>query len=174
MKEFESYWHDICNIHMITKHYLLLAEEIDGKTIIQPIKEHRDAYDHIIRVYLAKYSVDSGFDDSYLSKNMSKALGHEFRAFYDTADWFSIVIREKINEMLMGKEKDRIEKCYPGYPILKEQLLLLPDRIAYLREHKDVGKKGNNLYGVVNEYSELLDSLYSSYKQLSLALENYC
>ena len=33
--------------------YLLTAEEIseNGDALIQPLKEHRDAYDHIVRIF---------------------------------------------------------------------------------------------------------------------------
>ena len=53
MDKFKTYWDNICKIYFLTKHYLILSEEIsdDFDTFLQPIKEHRDAFDHIARVY---------------------------------------------------------------------------------------------------------------------------
>ncbi len=82
--KFEEFWIDICKIHLFTKHYLLLAEELseEGELFLQPLKEHRDAYDHVVRVYAVQNHI-SELDnpDVYMQKNMSKALGHEYRAF---------------------------------------------------------------------------------------------
>ena len=56
--KFEEFWIDICKIHLFTKHYLLLAEELseEGELFLQPLKEHRDAYDHVVRVYADRKS----------------------------------------------------------------------------------------------------------------------
>lgn len=81
---YEDYWENICKIHSLTKHYLLLSEELslEGNSFIQPLKEHRDAYDHVIRVYAMKNNISNmKKSNEYMEKNMSKALGHEYRAF---------------------------------------------------------------------------------------------
>ena len=39
----DQYWKEISKNHLLTKHYLLLAEEKGEEIFIQPIKEHRDA-----------------------------------------------------------------------------------------------------------------------------------
>ena len=46
-------WKKIYQLHQKTKIYLLTAEEIseNGDALIQPLKEHRDAYDHIVRIF---------------------------------------------------------------------------------------------------------------------------
>ena len=176
MNTFEAYWKDICEIHLFTKHYILLAEElaIDGNTIIQPLKEHRDAYDHIIRVYSTRLGIsDVEGDSEYLTKNMSKALGHEYRAFFDAADWITLVIRERINALLAGKERSKIEACYPNYSELREMLIKIPDEIVSIRKNKDIGKQANSRHETVCQYAEVLDKLYKSCKDLALAMEKY-
>ena len=57
MDNFTKYWDSICQIYFLTKHYLLLAEELsdDFDTFLQPVKEHRDAFDHVARVYGYKF-----------------------------------------------------------------------------------------------------------------------
>ena len=69
-----------------TKIYLLTAEEIseNGDALIQPLKEHRDAYDHIVRIFASTTKkVPEGYDYySYIKGNLEKAYGHEYRVFF--------------------------------------------------------------------------------------------
>ena len=71
--EISHYFDEISQVHMYTKHYLLISEEIseEGVTFLQPLKEHRDAYDHLVRVFalpikevekldIEKYILDNG------------------------------------------------------------------------------------------------------------------
>ena len=41
------------SVHLYTKKYLLVAEEVaeEGELFLQPLKEHRDAFDHLMRCY---------------------------------------------------------------------------------------------------------------------------
>lgn len=95
MNDFQVHWDNICKIYFLTKHYLLLSEELseDFDTFLQPIKEHRDAFDHIARVYGYKM-LDRKVDniEKYREDNMKKAVGHAYRAFFDTADWLSYIV----------------------------------------------------------------------------------
>lgn len=166
----EDYWKDICSIHLLTKHYTLLAEELslDGNTFLQPMKEHRDAYDHIIRVISVKLGISKVSNaQDYMLNNMNKALGHEYRAFFDTADWMAMIIKERLNELLIGKKRHEIEDKFPDYPEFKQRLLDLPEKIAKIRESKDIGKNKVSIYDEINCYQDILDSLISDYKALS-------
>ncbi len=172
--KFEEYWSDICKIHLFTKHYLLLAEEMapEGELFLQPLKEHRDAYDHVIRVYATRNHINEMRDsDEYMQKNMSKALGHEYRAFFDTADWLTLICRERINSLLLGKTKAYIETKYADYKELKKMLLNLPGEIAALRESKDVGKDSAAVFDEVDRYVKILDQLLIHYRKLVEAIE---
>lgn len=82
--KYSTYWDNICQIYFLAKHYLLLGEELsDGfDTFIQPLKEERDAFDHIARVYGHKYLTRPVKDvDQYCESNMRKAVQHTYRAF---------------------------------------------------------------------------------------------
>ena len=85
-KEAQDYWVKICILHNITKKYLLLTEEIceTGQLFLQPLKEHRDAYDHIIRTFSIdiKQLPENFNRQDYVLKNLNKAYGHEYRAFF--------------------------------------------------------------------------------------------
>lgn len=87
-KELVNQWSILCKIHVLTKHYTLIAEEygFTMKSILQPIKEQKDAYEHIIRAYTKILECN---DIEYATNNLSKAIGHEYRAFFDTIDLFN-------------------------------------------------------------------------------------
>ena len=98
------YLNEISQVHMYTKHYLLIAEELsdDGMTFLQPLKEHRDAYDHISRIFALSLNDNnrSYNEEEYILDNIRKAFGHEYRAFFDMADWFTYICRKYIREEL--------------------------------------------------------------------------
>lgn len=169
MEKYDTYWEKICQIYLLTKHYLLLAEELsdDFDTFLQPLKEHRDAFDHIVRVYGYQFLDNPPLDpESYCLGNVKKALGHEYRAFFDTADWLSYICRKKIREMIKENTGDEISRQYPDYPDIKQWLNQLPKDIAKIRENKDVSDKGEELIAEVNKYKHILDRLLKVYDDL--------
>lgn len=170
MDKYTDYWDKICQVYLLTKHYLLLAEEIsdDFDTFLQPLKEHRDALDHIVRAYGYKFLESPPADkDQYCNSNMKKALGHGYRAFFDTADWLSYICRKKIREILEGKKYEDICTLYPDYPELKKKLTKLPGDIANIRENKDVSDNSVELVREVDEYKKILDFVIDSYFMLN-------
>jgi Mg2+ and Co2+ transporter CorA len=171
MDNFTKYWDSICQIYFLTKHYLLLAEELsdDFDTFLQPVKEHRDAFDHVARVYGYKFLQNDIKDiDTYRNENMNKAVGHAYRAFFDTADWLSYICRQKIRQLLTGKTYDEIVSKYPDYPQVKKLLLEAATSIAKIRENKDISDNVNELVKEVNQYKTLLDRLLDAYQAISV------
>ena len=169
MEKYSVYWDAICKIYFLTKHYLILGEEMsdDFDTFLQPIKEHRDAFDHIARVYGQDFLDDGVADlEKYQCENMNKAVGHVYRAFFDAADWLTYICRRKIREMLSGKTYKEIVSVYPQYKDLKSRLIEIPEEIAKIREKKDVSDEEGVLIQEVETYKNLLDELLSSYKEI--------
>ena len=157
------------NLHQETKRYLLTAEEVseDGVALIQPLKEHRDAYDHIIRIFAStakKIPQDCNYYN-YVKGNLEKAYGHEYRAFFDTADWLSYnlrrSLRERINRIPYQKRKDMI----PDYPETIKLLNQYPFKFSELRKDKDIVDASNS-DNTVDEYKIILDTLIELYKQI--------
>lgn len=170
MNNYVEYWENICQIYFLTKHYLLLAEELSDEfdTFLQPLKEHRDAFDHVARVYGHNFLQNEIKDiDTYCTANMSKAVGHVYRAFFDTADWLSYICRQKIRLLLQGKRYSDIVSIYPEYDDLKGMLQSVPYAIAKIRNNKDVSDDPKELVKEVNEYRIILDDLLSAYSKLS-------
>ena len=98
---------------------------------------------------------------------MRKALGHTYRAFFDTADWLSYICRQKIRLLLEPQKYVDIVKKYPQYDALKAKLLKLPGEIAAIRQNKDVSDDSDTLVDEVNEYKVILDDLLRAYSELS-------
>ena len=168
--EYMLYWDNICQIYFLAKHYLLLGEELsDGfDTFIQPLKEERDAFDHIARVYGHKYLARSINDEKqYCESNMRKAVQHTYRAFFDTADFFSYVCQKRIRELLSNKESTEIKAIYPKYDKAKERLESIPQGIARIRENKDESETDTELVQEVLQYKEILDELYNIYVEVN-------
>lgn len=163
------YWNNICEIYFLTKHYLILSEEFsdDFDTFLRPIKEQRDAFDHIARVYGYSFLNEPIQNvELYQRENMKKALGHIYRAFFDTADWMTYICRRKIREMLNGHTKEEILAKYPQYEVVKQKLIDVPKAIAEIRQNKDINDD-QGLIKEVSKYKVILDDLWEYYSQIA-------
>lgn len=103
-------------------------------------------------------------DREYISKNIEKAIGHEYRAYFDTIDYLTICLRELIAKELSGVlYKELIQVC-PEYDKYKKILLDIPEQIAMYREKKDIGS--NEMLKFASEYGKVVDKLIKCYKYL--------
>ncbi len=145
----------IFELHQITKTYYLKCEEYseDLDSILQPIKEFRDAYDHFIR-YL-----NPNESSEYKIKNLDKALGHEYRAFFDTMDYFCLVMRERIYKLKSGFSTKELEERIPNYCKYQQRLLICCSDIADLRKKKDIMR---------------VETTVEEYQRVALELEQIC
>lgn len=161
-------WEILCKIHILTKHYTLLAEEynISTKAFLQPMKEQKDAYEHIIRAYTRKCEKQalSEDDESYMIKNIEKAIGHEYRAYFDTIDYLTLCLRELLAKELDGVSYNDIIEVCPKYDEYKKLLIEIPERIASYRELKDIGS--SEMLKYASDYGKAVDDLISCYKYL--------
>lgn len=153
---------EIILLHNITKHFILLGEETDlnFNSYIQPIKEFRDSHDHMLRA-LKSILFDGNKDEAYVEKQLSKSLEHEYRAFFDVADWFSIICRSAAQEAMKDKAYcvDKIIAQYDKYLEYAQFLNGISVDIAQMREAKDVG---GDIAKTVNDYKELLVKLHEA------------
>ena len=162
-------------LHCLTKHYLLIAEELseDGFTFLQPLKEHRDAYEHLTRIFglSDRDDIENGFDiEKYIETNINKAFGHEYRAFFDTVDWLTYICRKYIRENLSSSSiRKRYKLQFENYDYVKSFINNLPFEIAEHREGKDIGEN-DNLLSKVSEYQQTLDNLLEIYKNVDFLL----
>lgn len=169
--EIGHYFDEISQVHMYTKHYLLIAEEIseEGVTFLQPLKEHRDAYDHLVRVFALPMKETENLDvEKYVLDNVKKAFGHEYRAFFDTADWFTYMCRKYIREELsFSAKRKKYEEKYDDFQDVKEFINEVPLMIAKYREEKDVSNQEPILSEVL-DYKDTMDRLLEIYKKIKV------
>lgn len=168
-KRYEKEIKEIIIIHNFTKHYILLGEEISNsfETYLQPVKEFRDAYEHIMRIFIKCTGLDNDCGnlskEEYIRKNLSKALGHEYRAFFDVADWFSIICRKNIYDIVNKYTYEQLCNIYPKYPELKNKLYSISEEISNIRESKDIS---SNIFEEVNKYQYAMVELLGFYREL--------
>ena len=162
------YFQLMVSLHIHTKKYLLIAEEIteEGEIFIQPLKEQRDAFDHLMRCYGAASNPNNQLSNAeleqYVLTNLDKACGHIYRAFFDTADWLTYMLRKWIREKIQEAGDTMCHEKLPDYPKIKKALNDVPLKIADLRRSKDVAKlEGRKSQAIqeVNEYVEILNTL---------------
>lgn len=163
--EISRQWRVISEIHNITKELYIKSEEYNDElcSFVQPIKEMKDAYEHVVRAQSNLYSNEKS--EEYISKNLSKALGHEYRAFFDTADFMGIILRNKIYDRLSRFEYNQIISAYPEYENVRVRIMDITDEIAELRIKKDVGS-GNVMRELIVKYRDVIYELLSYYRTI--------
>lgn len=169
--EISHYFDELSQVHMYTKHYLLISEEIseEGVTFLQPLKEHRDAYDHMVRIFTLPMKEMGDFDvENYVLDNVKKAFGHEYRAFFDTADWLTYICRKYIREGLaFSAGKKKYEEIYGDFKEVKEFINEVPFIIAKYREEKGV-KNQERILNEVLDYKKTINKLLEIYKKVKV------
>jgi len=175
-------WKKICDLYAKTKRLTIQAEELslDFKAFLQPLKELRDAYDHIIRAKSAELDILKK-DEKYIITNYDKALGHQYRAFFDSADYISIRIREKIQAILEKYSSANIQAVIPTYyPTIRPELEKIKLRIAQYRIDKDIEDEStqdlNGLLQISEQYDKDVLELLNFLKDIQLripALEEF-
>ena len=104
-------------------------------------------------------------DQDYMLKNIEKAIGHEYRAYFDTIDYLTICLRELISTEINGLSYKDLIKVYPDYDKYKKILINIPDQIVHYREKKDIGS--NEMLKYASEYGKIVDNLIYCYKYLA-------
>lgn len=164
-KKVSEQWNKISVVHNITKELYIKSEEYNDelKSFIQPIKELKDAYEHIVRAQSNLYSNE--VSEKYILENLSKAVGHEYRAFFDTADFMGIILRNKILERLHDFKYGQILSVYPEYETVRVRIMEMTDEIAELRIRKDVGSS-DIMYKLIITYKDVIYELLDYYVKI--------
>ena len=90
-------------------------------------------------------------------------MGHEYRAFFDVADWFSIICRKRIYDIVKDYTYEQLCERYPGYQEMKNRLYEISEEIATIRDKKDIS---GNIYDEVNHYQYALVELLGYYRDM--------
>ncbi|MBQ4052123.1 MAG: hypothetical protein IJD09_00520 [Clostridia bacterium] len=168
----KNFWCDFCKLHKELKRIYILSEEHskDFSCILQPIKEQRDALEHVVRAYCKIIDKSASDNVSYIEKNLSKAKGHLYRAYYDTADIFTIILREKISDYLSLFSYNQIISVWDKdvYDKERKYLIRVNKEIAELRIKKDVIEKEDEREEIFSQYHAIISHLFELYELVLL------
>jgi len=175
-------WTLIVKIHNLTKALVIQSEELDPQHLFYfpIIIQQRDCLDHIIRAAYGWLHPDNlkksknAISDSkdYNGRQMEKALGHMYRAFFDAADWVSILYREKIGESMGNYSLNTIHTIFPNYYTkIVPRLEAISLAIAEVRASKDIVHTKEILTGV-DQYMELIAELAIYMEEVQKTIPN--
>ena len=156
----EETWSQIVKIHNCVKALTLRAEELnpDGELYFPSVVEERDAFEHVIRAKGVELGLWDPPVSSYVADSLGRALAHEYRAFFDMADWISILYREKISGIVAGHSVDCVREVIKGYySEILPKLETACREIADVRSNKDVA--GDRFLDQVEHYWAILEQL---------------
>ena len=147
---------NICKLHNITKTYLIRCEYLTESTLIQPVKEFRDAYDHILKTFFLAE------DSDIVTQNLERAYSHEFRAFMDTLDYYCVQLMKRIGDIINSVGIPTLRKNYKHFPELFRYLIQSEREITKIRKERENDlRKGN-----IDAYTKAADKLDEYYKEL--------
>ena len=140
----------------------MLIEELgpDHETLIQPLQEYRHALEHIVRSRAADLRLVTNDQEEYALDSLSRALGHEYRAFFDIADWSGIRIREKLLSDMGPYSTECISKAFlKYYADIRPEVEKFGRDIARIRGDKDISRD-TNLIPQVRQYRDRVYALH--------------
>lgn len=160
-------WRKIVTIHQYSKVLIIFCEEndIQHRTFLQPLNELKNAYEHVIRAKACELGMSLKSLDT-VPVDLDRALGHEYRCFFDICDWLSVQLRERVLKGVDSFTKEMICEVAPEY---YTDIVPTVDRInreiAQLRADKDIAK-GGGLMATVEGYYKVLTHLAETVGQL--------
>jgi hypothetical protein len=168
MDDLDNKWRVIVELYKHTKALIILAEENEFdelKTFIQPFLEQRSALDHICRAMSVKIGIQSNTEE-YVIQSLDKAIGHLYRAFFDSADWIGIILREKIIQLMQPYTNECITVVAPEYyQRTRPNIEKLNSDFAKLRQSKDIAVN-NTIISQIEDYHQKIEELLEEYKNL--------
>jgi hypothetical protein len=158
----------LADAYIQAKALVLYAEEIDpsARSNIQPIKELRDAYDHIMLLAISKaYPHEAGrkLTQEECLGNIEKAIGHVYRASFDALDGVVLSLKELIARELCRFPADILSQVLPDYWDIKIELQRLVDQVAKYREQKSLSEGRNEL---LDKYFKDVDRIRRVYDRI--------
>jgi len=173
----DTQWRRLVEIHNHVKSIFLCAEEMEFngefRDFLQPVMELRHALEHIIRSKSAELGINQEPDahnPNYITSSYDKAIGHEYRSFFDAADWLSVCIREHIIKALSGYSPQCLVAVMPTYyTTIRPRIDQICKEIAIIRGKKDIAKD-KDLVDEVGRYRDILNELLRINEQVQNAI----
>jgi hypothetical protein len=92
-------------------------------------------------------------------KQLESAFGHEIRAYFDTADYLTVSIRDSISNSLDKIPNRKIKKNWESYSEVKKDVLDISLEIAEIRKQKHGSME------IVIKYQPLVNKVLEYYKK---------
>lgn len=163
-----------CALFFRVKDLIIRAEESDpnGFTFAQPSLEIKAATDHIIRALSFQYGFPFASDKAepdYTSKQLDKAIGHLYRAYFDTAEWIVMNLRDPIRDKLKDFSNPTILAVLPDYyTTVYPDISRIENDISALRSEKDIGQ--NNSDHLFDRYEKISQKLMELKGRMNIAI----
>lgn len=159
-----QYKQELQEVYNAYKKLFIRAEEKleEMNFFVAPMLEHRDAIDHLMRYF--NLTSGKAMSEEAL-KQLDKALGHEYRAYFDVADYICITVRSKIAESLKGISKRKIQSIWKEYSDIRQKVTKTSEAIAQIRYNRS-GKMDS-----VKEYEKVLEDIFEIYDDFICHIE---
>ncbi len=145
------------------KELIIFCEENQEelKANLHVVKELRDAFDHLMRVFAVKLEVRTTDGEAYIETSLEKVMGHVFRAGYDTLDFASIILRDKINKEISGYSSSSIQAAIPNYySEIRPSIEGITVDIVKIRNNKDIAKPSPEMFDQYFNNIKRLEAIY--------------
>lgn len=154
----------LLDIYCKCKSLFIKSEELISEMYFFPAPtiEHRDALEHVAR-YME--ITKNGDVTPEALKELQSAIGHEYRAYFDTADYICVMVRKEINESLKNVSRRKIKRVWNEYTEIKSKILDYSDKIADIR----INRKGN--HDCIEQYEDMVQQIIDFYKDFLLKIQ---
>ena len=176
LKEFK----EIACLYSKVKKLIIFCEENhdEFKSNLHVVKELRDSFDHLMRIFAIKFELKEIEDverrDEYIELNMAKIYGHVYRAGYDSLDYASLILRDKINKEMSSFSPSAIQAAIPDYySNMRPSVEKITSEIVNFRLDKDVADSSPEQFTQYVENVEQLNKIFDDIVKAKPSLIEY-
>lgn len=148
------------------KKLFIQAEELleEMRFFVAPMLEHRDALDHMMRYLQKTVQRDETAKEEALDE-LKKAIDHEYRAFFDVADYICITVRSRIFDSIKHTPKWRIRSKWTTYSEDRRRIIEISEKIVEIRNDRQPQSDS------VKAYVKIMDEVFSFHKDFVEEIE---
>jgi hypothetical protein len=166
----------ITQLYGRVKELIVFCEENheDFKSNLHVVKELRDAFDHLMRIFAVKFGIKDEQEEDYIKINMDKVYGHVYRAGYDTLDYATLILRDKINKEVQDASSSALQTVIPTYySEIRPSIESITSDIIRLRINKDVASPSPEVFEIYFHNVIKLQEILALVRRAKPALVEY-
>lgn len=131
---------------------------------VAPMLEHRDALDHMMRYLQKTVQRDEVAKEKALDE-LKMAIDHEYRAFFDIADYICITVRSRIYDSIKHTPNWRIRSKWTTYSEDRRRITEISEKIVNIRNARETRSDS------VKAYVKMMDEVFSLHKDFVEEIE---